>query len=82
MVYDYAVTGFLFARSGDRKGDPRNMCDVLDKVKKRGIAKGKIEGKMEGKAQVITLMKKLFEQNRVLTMRKRLPRMRHIVTVC
>ena len=58
------------------------MCDVLDKVKKRGIAKGKIEGKMEGKAQVITLMKKLFEQNRVLTMRKRLPRMRHIVTVC
>mgnify|MGYP000411747070 CR=1 FL=1 len=26
------------------------MCDVLDKVENRGIAKGKIEGEMEGKA--------------------------------
>ena len=49
------------------------MCDVLDKVESRGIekgiakgvAKGKAEGEMEGKAQVITLMKKLFEQNRI-----------------
>ena len=41
------------------------MCDVLDKVENRGIAKGKIEGEMEGKAQVITLMKMLFEQNRI-----------------
>ena len=41
------------------------MCDVLDKVENRGIAKGKIEGEMEGKAQVTTLMKKLFEQNRI-----------------
>ena len=39
------------------------MCDVLDKVENRGIAKGKIEGEMEGKAQVTTLMKKLFEQD-------------------
>ena len=30
------------------------MCDVLDKVENRGIAKGKIEGEMEGKAQVTT----------------------------
>ena len=37
------------------------MCDVLDKVENRGIAKGKIEGK----AQVTTLMKKLFEQNHI-----------------
>ena len=41
------------------------MCDVLDKVENRGIAKGKIEGEMECKAQVTTLMKKLFEQNRI-----------------
>lgn len=41
------------------------MCDVLDKVENRGIAKGKIEGEMEGKAQVTTLMKKLFEQNHI-----------------
>lgn len=41
------------------------MCDVLDKVENRGIAKGKIEGEMGGKAQVTTLMKKLFEQNRI-----------------
>ena len=47
------------------KGGTRNMCDVLDKVENRGIAKGKIEGEMEGKAQVTTLMKKLFEQNRI-----------------
>ncbi len=57
------------------------MCDVLDKVENRGIAKGKIEGEMEGKAQVITLMKKLFEQNRIDDAKK-LPRMRHIVIVC
>ena len=38
---------------------------MLDKVENRGIAKGKIEGEMEGKAQVTTLMKKLFEQNRI-----------------
>ena len=41
------------------------MCDVLDKVENRGIAKGKIEGEMEGKAQGKTLIKKLFEQNRI-----------------
>ena len=57
------------------------MCDVLDKVENRGIAKGKIEGEMEGKAQVTTLMKKLFEQNRIDDAKK-LPRMRHIVIVC
>ena len=57
------------------------MCDVLDKVENRGIAKGKIEGEMEGKAQVTTLMKKLFYRI-ASTMRKRLPRLQHIVTVC
>ncbi len=57
------------------------MCDVLDKVENRGIAKGKIEGEMEGKAQVTTLMKKLFEQNRIDDAKKA-SEMQHIVTVC
>ncbi len=37
----------------DRKGGPRNMCDVLDKVENRGEIK------------VALLMKKLFDQNRI-----------------
>jgi len=28
----------------DRKGGPRNMCDVLDKVESRGIEKGIAKG--------------------------------------
>ena len=49
------------------------MCDVLDKVENRGIAKGiakgkaegKIEGKIEGEDTLALLMKKLFDQNRI-----------------
>ena len=37
------------------------MCDVLDKVENRGIAKGKAEGANS----VALLMKKLFDQNRI-----------------
>ena len=37
------------------------MCDVLDKVENRGIAKGEIEGK----SQMALLMKTLFDQNRI-----------------
>ena len=52
-----------------QKGDPRNMCDVLDKVENRGIAKGiakgKAEGKIEGEDTLALLMKKLFDQNRI-----------------
>ena len=56
-----------------QKGGPRNMCDVLDKVENRGIAKGiakgkaegKIEGKIEGEDTLALLMKKLFDQNRI-----------------
>lgn len=33
------------------------MCDVLDKVENKG--------KVEDKAQVLLLMKKLFDQNRI-----------------
>ena len=44
-----------------QKGGPRNMCDVLDKVENRGIAKGKAEGE----DTLALLMKKLFDQNRI-----------------
>ena len=37
------------------------MCDVLDKVEKRGFA----EGKAEGMAQMSLLFKSLFNQNRI-----------------
>lgn len=30
------------------------MCEVLDRVEKRGIAKGKVEGKAEGMAEGMT----------------------------
>ena len=53
----------------DRKGGPRNMCDVLDKVESRGIAKGvakgKAEGEIEGKNQMALLVKKLLDQGRI-----------------
>lgn len=52
-----------------QKGGPHNMCDVLDKVENRGIAKGiakgKAEGKIEGEDTLALLMKKLFDQNRI-----------------
>ena len=37
------------------------MCDVLDKVENRGIAKGKVEGE----DTLALLRKKLFDQNRI-----------------
>ena len=37
------------------------MCDVLDKVENRCIAKGKAEGE----DTLALLMKKLFDQNRI-----------------
>lgn len=37
------------------------MCDVLDKVEKRGFAKGKAEGI----AKISLLFKSLFNQNRI-----------------
>ena len=41
------------------------MCEVLDRVENCGIAKGKAKGRIKGRTQVMTLMKKLFEQNRI-----------------
>ena len=52
-----------------QKGGPHNMCDVLDKVESRGIAKGivkgKAEGEIEGKNQMALLVKKLLDQGRI-----------------
>lgn len=57
------------SNTDSRKGGSFNMCDVLDKVENRGIAKGvikgKIEGEIEGKSQMALLMKMLFDQNRI-----------------
>ena len=45
------------------------MCDVLDRVEKKGKAEGKAEGKAQGKAEgenlILTLMQKLFAAGRV-----------------
>ena len=48
-----------------KKGGARNMCEVLDKVENRGIAKGKVEGEIEGKNQMALLVKKLLDQSRI-----------------
>ena len=51
----------------------RNMCEILDKIENRGIAKGleegiekgKAEGNAEGKSQMADLMKRLLDENRI-----------------
>jgi hypothetical protein len=50
-----------YAKNKHYTGGPHNMCDVLDKVENRGIAKGKAEGE----DTLALLMKKLFDQNRI-----------------
>ena len=61
MTNDHRFEDAYNTSTDDRKGDPRNMCDVLDKVENRGIAKGKAEGE----DTLALLMKKLFDQNRI-----------------
>ena len=41
------------------------MCEVLDRIENCGIDKGKAEGRIKGRTQVMALMKKLFEQQRI-----------------
>ena len=51
----------------------RNMCEILDKIENRGIAKGieegikegKAEGIAEGKSKMADLMKRLLDENRI-----------------
>lgn len=40
MTNDHRFEDAYNTSTDDRKGGPRNMCDVLDKVESRGIAKG------------------------------------------
>ena len=59
--------------SDAQKGEMRNMCEILDKIENRGIAKGRAEGKaegiaegnVEGKNQMADLMKRLLDENRI-----------------
>ena len=59
--------------SDAQKGEMRNMCEILDKIENRGIAKGleegiekgKAEGNAEGKSQMADLMKRLLDENRI-----------------
>ena len=47
--------------SDAQKGEMRNMCEILDKIENRGIAKGNAEGK----EQMADLMKILLTENRI-----------------
>ena len=73
MTNDHRFEDTYNTSTDDRKGGPRNMCDVLDKVESRGIekgiakgvVKGKAEGEIEGKNQMALLVKKLLDQGRI-----------------
>lgn len=51
--------------SEDTQGGVKTMCDVLDRVEKKGKAEGKAQGKAEGENLILTLMQKLFAAGRV-----------------
>ena len=61
MTDDHRFEDASNTSTDEKKGGPHTMCDVLDKVENRGIAKGKVEGKTE----MAMLMKRLFDQNRI-----------------
>ena len=61
MTDDHRFEDAYNTSTDEKKGGPHTMCDVLDKVENRGIAKGKVEGKTE----MAMLMKRLFDQNRI-----------------
>ena len=47
MTNDHRFEDAYNTSTDDRKGGPRNMCDVLDKVENRGIEKGIVKGESE-----------------------------------
>lgn len=73
MTDDHRFEDAYNVQTDNKKGGLHSMCDVLDKVENRGIAKGlakgmekgKIEGKIEGENSLALLMKTLFDQNRI-----------------
>ena len=69
MTNDHRFEDAYNTSTDDRKGGPRNMCDVLDKVENRGIekgiAKGIVKGESRGENKMALLVKKLLDQNRI-----------------
>ena len=61
MTNDHRFEDTYNTSTDDRKGGPRNMCDVLDKVENRGIAKGE----SRGENKMALLVKNLLDQNRI-----------------
>mgnify|MGYP007079222868 FL=1 len=73
MTNDHRFEEVYNEASDAQKGEMRNMCEILDKIENRGIAKGRAEGKaegiaegnVEGKNQMADLMKRLLDENRI-----------------
>ena len=61
MTNDHRFEEVYNAASNGQEGEVRNMCEILDKVENRGIAKGNAEGK----SQMADLMKRLLDENRI-----------------
>ena len=81
MTNDHRFEDVYNEASDAQKGEMRNMCEILDKIENRGIAKGIeegmakgraegkaegiVEGNTEGKNQMADLMKILLTENRI-----------------
>ena len=81
MTNDHRFEDVYNEASDAQKGELRNMCEILDKIENRGIAKGIEEGmakgraegiaegiekgNTEGKSQMADLMKRLLAENRI-----------------
>ena len=77
MTNDHRFEDVYNEASDAQKGEMRNMCEILDKIENRGIAKGIeegmakgraegiAEGNAEGKNQMADLMKRLLDENRI-----------------
>ena len=61
MTNDHRFEEVYNEASDAQKGEMRNMCEILDKIENRGIAKGNAEGK----EQMADLMKILLTENRI-----------------
>ena len=81
MTNDHRFEDVYNEASDAQKGEMRNMCEILDKIENRGLAKGIEEGmaigraegiaegiekgNTEGKSQMADLMKILLTENRI-----------------
>ncbi len=61
MTNDHRFEDVYNEASDAQKGEMRNMCEILDKIENRGIAKGNAEVK----EQMADLMKILLTENRI-----------------